>query len=163
MKEQKKPQFREQRKPQYTDTVYIGNLNYKMDKDQISKLFMPYGYVRYVKIIVDPKTLKSKGIAFVQLGKKEDSDKAIAGLDGTIIGGRTVKVSMAQNQDNLRNPLRSERAPAVAKAKIATDNGEGKSNEAKPSEAKSSEATPKRLRRRDKKSSLDKLFTYLNK
>src|SRR5690606_2913109 len=77
-------------------TIYIGNLSYEMTEEQIFNKFRSFGKVKYVKLITDLKTKKSKGIAFVQMPKESEASRAIATLDGQVIDGRTVKVSEAQ-------------------------------------------------------------------
>lgn len=129
-------------------SIYIGNLNYKMDKVQIAKLFEPFGKVRYVKIVVEPETNKSKGIAFVQLSNKKETTTAISSLNGSLVGGRTLKVSLAKNQDSYDG-------------KKKNFNKGFKSNQ-----SESSADTPTQnlgARRRDKKKGLETLFAYLNK
>lgn len=86
----KKPSFE-----QDFATVYIGNLSYNKSEGSIKKLFAKYGKVINIKIVVDPKTEKSKGIAFVQMTQKQDALKAIKSLNGKIIDGRTFKASIA--------------------------------------------------------------------
>lgn len=83
-------------------TVYIGNLRYNIDEKALYGLFGKFGKVKNVKLITKPGTEESKGIAFVDMLKGTDAEKAIKNLDGRIIGGRTVKVSEAI--DNMKKP-----------------------------------------------------------
>lgn len=76
-------------------TIYIGNLSYKKREGEIKKLFQHFGKVTYVKIVLDPKTEKSKGIAFVQMPNEKDALKAISQLNGKVVDDRTLKVSVA--------------------------------------------------------------------
>jgi U11/U12 small nuclear ribonucleoprotein SNRNP31 len=77
-------------------TIYIGNLNYKRDEDGIKRLFSKYGHVSFVYILKDKKTKLSKGVAFVDMPNKTKAIEAISVLNGSEIDGRTVKVSIAQ-------------------------------------------------------------------
>jgi RNA recognition motif-containing protein len=136
-------------KDENRESIYIGNLSFKKDKIGISKIFEPYGKVRYVKIVVEPKNNKSKGIAFVQLSNKKETKTAITELNGTVIDGRTVKVSLANNQDSFDGTKKNFNK-GFKKA----------STETEPEEAEVRTG----IRRRDKKKAgLNKLFTYLNK
>ena len=76
-------------------TIYIGNLSYNKREGEIKKLFQKFGKVTYVRIVVDAKTEKSKGIAFVQMPNEKDALKAIVELNGTVLDDRTLKVSVA--------------------------------------------------------------------
>lgn len=80
-------------------TVYISNLSYERDRTGLKVLFKRYGTVKFVKIIVDPKTNESKGMAFVEMSSTEEATRAIEGLDGQVIDGRTVKANFGKPQD----------------------------------------------------------------
>lgn len=97
-KNQKKPLERKtgyfQKDPTVT-TIYVGNLRYKRDEKDIKKMFEQFGKVAYAKLVIDEKTQKSKGIAFVQMPNKTAALKAINSLNGKQVDGRTLKVSVA--------------------------------------------------------------------
>ena len=76
-------------------TVYVGNLNYERDEDGVKALFKSFGHVGAVFVIKDPKTKKSKGIAFVKMPAGKDALRAIDELNGKIVDGRRLKVSEA--------------------------------------------------------------------
>ena len=82
-------------------TIYVGNLNYKRDEQKIKHLFSRYGYVKEVFLMKDQTTKQSKGFAFVIMPKLADATKAIEALDGKEIDGRTLKVSIAKERDDL--------------------------------------------------------------
>lgn len=92
--------------------VYIGNLNYKKDEFGIMQMFKPFGYVENVNLIKDEKTETSKGFAFVEMQNKKAANEAVTTLNGKVIDGRTVKVSIAQE--------REDTAPAAVKMKKPT-------------------------------------------
>lgn len=78
--------------------VYIGNLNYKRGELGIRKLFEKYGIVTKITVIEDKESGKKKGIAFVEMVKKENAMEAVKNLNGKIVDGRTLKVSIAKNR-----------------------------------------------------------------
>lgn len=51
--------------------------------------------IKNIKVVVEPKTLQSKGMAFVEFGSVKEATNALESLDGVIIDGRTVKVNFA--------------------------------------------------------------------
>ena len=85
-------------------TIYVGNLSYKKTEDQIKSLFAQHGVVKYVKVIKDPETQRSKGIAFLQMINQKKAHLAIAKLNGSQVDGRTLKVSVAQERDPADGP-----------------------------------------------------------
>jgi RNA recognition motif-containing protein len=134
-------------KDENRESIYIGNLSYKLDKIGISKIFTPFGKVRYVKIVVEPKNNRSKGIAFVQLSNKKETKTAIEALNGTLIDGRTVKVSLANNQDSFDGTKKNFNKGF----KNTTNSSDTEEPEIKMGP-----------RRRDKKRGLNTLFNYLH-
>lgn len=79
-------------------TVYISNLSYDRDRNGIKSMFSKFGIIKNIKIIVEPKTNQSRGMAFVEMGTYEEAKKAIELLDGKGFDGRTVKAKWATPQ-----------------------------------------------------------------
>jgi len=79
-----------------TTTIYVGNLVYEKTELDLKDLFEEFGSVNYVKLIKDPETHKSKGIAFVQMINKAEATSAISALNGSQVDGRTLKVNIAE-------------------------------------------------------------------
>lgn len=108
-------------------TVYISNLSYDRDRDGLKILFKRYGTIKAIKIIVDPKTNESKGMAFVEMGSPEEATKAVEGLDGKVIDGRTVKANYGKPQTETAAskkffpaPVKKEKArPSYKEAQLA--------------------------------------------
>src|SRR5205085_1281722 len=65
------------------------------DRNGLKTLFHAYGRINNIKIIVEPKTGQSRGMAFVELGTPAEAKRAIEELDGQVIDGRTVKANFA--------------------------------------------------------------------
>lgn len=77
------------------NNIYISNLSYKRDRNGIRSLCSKFGVIKNIKVVVEPKTLQSKGMAFVEFGSVKEATNALESLDGVIIDGRTVKVNFA--------------------------------------------------------------------
>ena len=75
--------------------VYIGNLRYTVKEKDLFKMFVKFGKVGEVNLLTKPGSDESKGIAFIEMYKAADADKAIEELNGAEINGRTLKVSEA--------------------------------------------------------------------
>ncbi len=60
------------------------------------QLFEAYGQVDRVSIMTDRDTGRSRGFGFVEMASAEEGEKAIAALNGTQLGGRTLNVNEAR-------------------------------------------------------------------
>ncbi len=76
--------------------IYVGNLSYRMTADELKSVFSQFGQVDKVDIIIDRDTGQSKGFGFIEMPVNGEAEKAIAGLHGTEIGGRTITVNQAK-------------------------------------------------------------------
>lgn len=85
--------------------IYVSNLGFSFQDDDLSKLFSEYGTVSSAKVIIDRFTNKSKGFAFVEMPDKQAAEKAIKELNGTMLDGRSVKVAEARAR--YEDPTRS--------------------------------------------------------
>ena len=75
--------------------IYISNLHFSVTEQELKQLFELYGEVKSVHLILDRKTKKSKGFAFIEIDNTTDAQKAIDQLNGKEIRGRMTKVSLA--------------------------------------------------------------------
>lgn len=76
-------------------TVYISNLSYKRDRNGLKAIFAPFGRIKHIKIVVEPTSNQSRGMAFVEMDSPAEAEKAIATLNGQILDGRTIKTNWA--------------------------------------------------------------------
>jgi RNA recognition motif-containing protein len=102
-------------------TLYVGNLSYKKDEYQIKAMLEKFGKVKYVKIVVDPKTSVSKGIAFVQMPNGKHAKLAIDALNDNLIDGRTLKVSIAKQRANPMAADKITKMPEETKTGIESE------------------------------------------
>lgn len=84
--------------------LYVGGLPYSVTESQLEELFSQHGEVRSAKVITDKFTGRSRGFGFVELGSDEEGRKAIEGLNGTQLEGRTLIVNEAREQGERRGP-----------------------------------------------------------
>jgi RNA recognition motif-containing protein len=75
--------------------MYVGNLPFSSSEEDVQKLFSQFGAVESVNLIEDRQTGRPRGFGFVEMDT-ESADSAIAALDGTDFGGRTLKVNEAK-------------------------------------------------------------------
>ena len=76
--------------------IFVGNLSFNTNEDELRQLFEAYGQVDRVSILTDRDTGRSRGFGFVEMANNEDGEKAIAALNGSQIGGRTINVNEAR-------------------------------------------------------------------
>src|SRR5215471_5719151 len=76
--------------------LFVGNLSFQTTESDISSAFETYGAVESVSIITDRDTGRSKGFGFVLMTDESAADKAIAGLNGSQLGGRALTVNEAK-------------------------------------------------------------------
>ncbi len=69
--------------------LYVGNLSYTVNNQQLEELFSSYGEVKQINII------EGRGFGFVEMSSAEEAEKAKEGLNGTDFEGRTLKVDEA--------------------------------------------------------------------
>jgi RNA recognition motif-containing protein len=80
--------------------IYVGNLPYTCDGEQLRALFADGGrVVEDVAIITDRVTGQPRGFAFVQMASADDAAKAIEALHGQNFGGRTLTVNEARPRE----------------------------------------------------------------
>jgi RNA recognition motif-containing protein len=79
--------------------IYVGNLSFAITEQDIEAAFSVYGQVDRIQIVKDRETGQARGFAFVEMAVDADGDKAIAALNGTDLGGRTLSVNEARARE----------------------------------------------------------------
>ena len=83
-------------------TIFIGNLAFKANTEQLRELFGEYGNVQSVRIMTDRVTRRPRGFAFVEMDEKA-ADKAIKELNGIEFLGRQLRVNEGQEKKTYNN------------------------------------------------------------
>lgn len=83
--------------------LYVSNLGFQMQEEDLKQLFTPFGEVTSVKIINDRETGRSRGFAFVEMSSQEAGNKAIESLNGKTVEGRAMSVAIAREKES-RSP-----------------------------------------------------------
>jgi RNA recognition motif-containing protein len=76
--------------------IFVGNLDFSATEASLRALFEPYGAVESVHLMMDRDTGRSRGFAFVEMADSIGAGKAIAALNGTMVGGRALNVNEAR-------------------------------------------------------------------
>jgi len=78
--------------------IFVGSLPFSLEEADLKELFEAYGEVSTVKLISDRETGRSKGFGFVEMSDDEAAQKAITGLNGADVKGRSIAVSQAEEK-----------------------------------------------------------------
>ncbi|HEV2715909.1 MAG TPA: RNA-binding protein [Terriglobales bacterium] len=76
--------------------LYVGNLPHSTTEAELRTVFQAHGDVEKVSIVTDRETGRARGFAFVEMTNASDADKAVAALNGTELGGRTLTINEAK-------------------------------------------------------------------
>ncbi len=79
--------------------IYVSNLSFSVQEEDLVKQFSPYGEVASVNIITDKLTKRSRGFAFVDMPDNTSAEKAIRELSGVSMEGRTIQVNEARPRE----------------------------------------------------------------
>ena len=76
--------------------LYVGNLPYETNEDDLTELFAKAGTVSTVNVVRDRETGRARGFAFVEMATDQDAQNAISQLHEQAFGGRTLTVNEAR-------------------------------------------------------------------
>lgn len=76
--------------------LYVGNLPYSVRDNDLEQSFGQFGAVTSAKVMMERDTGRSKGFGFVEMGSDAEAQAAIAGMNGTPMGGRSLVVNEAR-------------------------------------------------------------------
>src|SRR5947207_15200983 len=89
--------------------LYVRNLPHSTSESELRTLFQAHGEVEKVSIVTDRETGRARGFAIVEMTNPGEAEKAIAALNGTERGGRTLTITEAkpnpQRQRGVRQPF----------------------------------------------------------
>ena len=76
--------------------IYVSNLGFNVQNEDLKKHFSKYGEVSSVNIIIDKVTNRSRGFAFVDMKDTQSAENAIRELNGLTLDNRAIKVNEAR-------------------------------------------------------------------
>ena len=83
--------------------IYVGNMSYDVNEDDLREAFEAFGSVDSANIIKDKYSGRSKGFGFVEMTDDEAAQAAIDGLNETDLKGRPMKVNKAKPRTERRD------------------------------------------------------------
>lgn len=79
--------------------MYVGNMPFSMDENQLRTLFEEFGTVDSVNVITDRETGRPRGFAFVEM-QDDDAKNAMSELHEKQVDGRALNVNEARAREN---------------------------------------------------------------
>ncbi|HEX3006894.1 MAG TPA: RNA-binding protein [Bacteroidales bacterium] len=76
--------------------IYIANLSYDVNDQDLKDLFEEFGKVSSAKVITDKMSGKSRGFGFVEMDDNTEGQKAIQELDKCEYDGKVINVTVAK-------------------------------------------------------------------
>jgi polyadenylate-binding protein len=87
--------------------LYVKNLDDSISDDMLKELFTPFGPITSCKVMRDPSGV-SKGSGFVAFSTPEEASKALMEMNGKMIVGKPLYVSLAQRKEDRRARLQAQ-------------------------------------------------------
>ena len=81
--------------------IYVGNLSWDANDQDLENLFAEYGEVTSARIITDKFSGQSKGFGFVEMST--GGQEAISALDGKEWMSRNIRVNVAEKRERRSN------------------------------------------------------------
>jgi len=97
--------------------LFVGGLSFSTSSDRLREAFTRFGSVTSAAVMNDRETGRSRGFGFVEMATPEEADKAISGMNGTALDGRTIRVDKATPRGSA--PPRSAGGPGAGRAPFA--------------------------------------------
>lgn len=79
--------------------IFVGNLSFGATEDAIRTMFETYGTVDRVSVVTDRETGRARGFGFVEMSVDGEAERAIAGLNGRDLDGRTLNINEAKPKE----------------------------------------------------------------
>lgn len=78
--------------------IYVGNISWGMNDQDLENLFSEHGTVTSAKIITDKMTNRSRGFGFVEMS--DGAEAAIKALNEAEVDGRKLVVNESRPKDS---------------------------------------------------------------
>ncbi|HQU33517.1 MAG: hypothetical protein B7Z68_02915 [Acidobacteria bacterium 21-70-11] len=89
---------RDRRRRAIPAKIFVGNLSFRTTKEELGELLAAAGAVVDLYMPADRATGKPRGFAFVEFATQAEAEEAIRQLNGRDVGGRSLKVNLAEER-----------------------------------------------------------------
>jgi RNA recognition motif-containing protein len=76
--------------------ILVRNLSKAVTEKELMQLFLRFGRIKSLNVVIDDVTGTSKGFGFVDMPKESEGAAAIKALDGKLVHGQKVRVKTTQ-------------------------------------------------------------------
>ena len=77
-------------------SIFVGNLPFRAERDDVLQLFAPFGEVLNCSLPLERDTGRKRGFAFIEMTDEAVESTAIDGLQGTELMGRPLRINKAE-------------------------------------------------------------------
>ena len=84
-------------------TIYVGNLDYAVNSDELRALFEPFGPVTTAEVQVKSRTGQSRGFGLVEMAHQDEAKAAIDALNGREHRDRALTVNESRPRRTVRD------------------------------------------------------------
>jgi RNA recognition motif-containing protein len=91
--------------------IFVANLNFKLQDEELREIFETYGEVESARIINDRSTGRSKGFGFVEMTNDAEANAAINALNNSEVDGRNLVVKVAEERKTEERRFTNRRPP----------------------------------------------------
>ena len=95
-------------------SIYVGNIPYSVNEEDLSGVFAEYGTVKRVSLPIDRETGRMRGFGFVEMANEAEEEQAIETLDGAEWLGRELRVNKARPREKARGGARHNNAESFS-------------------------------------------------
>lgn len=89
--------------------LYIANLSPEITKQDLHTMFSEAGTVSLVEVVMDPKSGRPRGFAFVTMPSQEEAEKAVDLFNEKDVNGHTLRVNITLPREEQPAPSTSAR------------------------------------------------------
>ena len=77
-------------------SIFVGNLPFRAEREDVMQLFAPFGEVVNCSLPLERDTGRKRGFAFIEMAEEAIESKAIDGLQGAELMGRPLRINKAE-------------------------------------------------------------------
>lgn len=77
-------------------SVFVGNLPFRAEQEDVAELFAPFGEVSSCSLPLERDTGRKRGFAFVEMADEAAEAKAVEALQGAELMGRPLRINKAE-------------------------------------------------------------------
>ena len=81
-------------------SIFVGNLPFRAEREDVLQLFTPFGEVTNCSLPLERDTGRKRGFAFIEMADEALESSAIESLQGTEMMGRPLRINKAEPRGN---------------------------------------------------------------